>query len=114
MIIHDFDVVRIRILPPKADSPLIVDADTVLPRAIAFQLLKSVAWRDAEVVECLGGIHGNQLPKHHPSQLCGVPPHWLAAEQARGISVGEALDHRDNITWRVSNGKRYYWRLANA
>ena len=114
MVIDDLDVVRIGILPSEADPPLIVDADAVPADAIAFQFLKAVPRRHAEVVERLGGIDGDQLPQHDPPELRWIPPHRLAAEQARGILIAKALDHASNRTWRVSNVKRYYWRLGNA
>lgn len=114
MVIDDLDIVRIGILPSEADPPLIVDADAVLAGTIAFEFLEAVPRRYAEVVECLGGIDGDQLPQHHPPELRWIPPHRLAPEQARRIPIAKALDHASNITWRVSNVKRYYRRLANA
>ncbi len=53
MIVSDLDVVRITVLPGKADPPLIVDTDTVLPCAIPLELLEPVARRYAKVVKGL-------------------------------------------------------------
>ena len=114
MVIDDLDVVSIGILPTETDTPLIVDTDTVLPRAITFEFLEPVPRRHPKVVERLGGVHGDKLPQHHAPELRWVSPHRLAAEQAARIPVTEALDHILNIARRVSNVKRYYWRLANA
>ena len=114
MVIDELDVVGIGILPTETDPPLIVDADTVLAAAITLEFLEPVPRRHPKVVERLGGVHGNELPQHHAPELRRVSPHWLTAEQAPRIPIAEALDHAQNITRRVSNVKRYYWRLANA
>ena len=39
MIIYDLHIVEFAILEPKADSPLLIDSDAVLPLSIAFQRL---------------------------------------------------------------------------
>jgi hypothetical protein len=41
MVVNDLDFMGVRILPAKADAPLIVHANTVLATAIAFQLLEA-------------------------------------------------------------------------
>ena len=97
MVVDDFDVVRIGVFPSEADASLIVDTDTVLARAIPFQLLKAVPRRHPRVVERLGGIHGDQFPQHHPAEFRRVSSHRLAAEQARRITIAKTLDHGKNI-----------------
>jgi hypothetical protein len=56
VIVNELDVVRIAILPPETDAPLIIDANAVLSRAIAFEFLQPIAWRRPEIVERFGGI----------------------------------------------------------
>jgi hypothetical protein len=57
VIVNDLDLVGIAILPPKADAPLLVHANTVLAGPIAPELLQSIPRRHAEVVERLGRVH---------------------------------------------------------
>jgi len=45
MIIDNFHQFGGAVLPDEADSPLVVDADAVLPGAITFQQLKPIARR---------------------------------------------------------------------
>lgn len=73
MVVNDLDVLRIAICPAKAGSPLIVDANAVLADAIALELLQTIVWRDAEILECLCGVDDNQLPKHGTVQMGRVP-----------------------------------------
>jgi len=44
VVVDDLDLVRISALPDEADSPLVVNSDAVLPRAIPRKLFKEVAW----------------------------------------------------------------------
>src|SRR5258708_1963705 len=44
MVIRDFDFIRISVLPAKADPVLFVDADTILPGAIACKPLQAKTW----------------------------------------------------------------------
>jgi hypothetical protein len=50
MIIGDFDIERIAVHEAKAHTPLIVDPDRMLASPVAFQQLKTVRWRHAQVV----------------------------------------------------------------
>ena len=47
MVIDNLDFVGLAIAPDKANAPLTVDAEAVLPFPITFQSLQSVASRDA-------------------------------------------------------------------
>ena len=51
VIIDDFHVVRIPALPAEANTILVVDADAVLPAAVAFQRFKTVAGQHGKVLE---------------------------------------------------------------
>jgi hypothetical protein len=49
MVVDDFDIVRTFLCPSKADAPLIVDPDRILPLAIARQRFKPVARKRTQV-----------------------------------------------------------------
>ena len=110
MVVNDLDLVRIAVLPAKADPPLIVDTDTVLSDPIALELLEPVARRDTQVIEGLGGVHRNQFPQHDASEVGWISANRLPVEEAGSIPVAEALDHPAKLAPGVSNGKRYYGR----
>ena len=93
MVVDDLDVICVSVLPAKANAPLIVDANTVLARAVAFELFESVARRHTQVVELLGGINEANLAEHEPEQVGREPPDALPLKHALGISIREALDH---------------------
>jgi len=54
MIIRNFDIERITATPLETDSPLVIDADTVLPCMVAAQFFKSVRRRHSQVIEVDG------------------------------------------------------------
>jgi hypothetical protein len=51
LIVRDLHVIGLALVPPKADVPPLVDANTVWPFTIAGALFKTSARRDAEVVK---------------------------------------------------------------
>jgi hypothetical protein len=94
MVVRHLDVEGVTVTPGKADAPLIVDSDAVLPPALASEFLKSVARRDGQIGKRRGAVDDQELP-------CGGPDNagWKAArpaalEDGLGVSVGEGLDHQ--------------------
>ena len=93
MVVDDLDIVRVALRPAKADAPLIVDPDAVLPRTVATQLLEPVTGRNPEIVEPAGRVELNQFAQHDPSQIGRVVPDRLALPEARGVTISKAADH---------------------
>jgi len=106
VIIRYLNIVRIAVTPSEAYAPLVINPNTVLTGSISLELLKSVPWRDAQVLQSLGSVQYQEFPKG-----CTVKSGWqsadaLAFEQPFRITIPEALDHGVNITSIVNNGKR--------
>jgi hypothetical protein len=95
MIVNDLNLGGIANLPPKADAPSLVHANTVLSGAITPELLQSIARRHAEVVELLGRIHRHQFAQHRALEIRRIASDGLASEQSLGIAIGECVDHRE-------------------
>lgn len=66
VVIDDRHVVGVAVPPGETNPPLVIDADTVLPSAIATQFFQAVAGRDAKVVECLRRVDRDKLAEHRP------------------------------------------------
>jgi hypothetical protein len=49
VVIHDFNIPSVAVMPLKAYPPLVVDTDAVLPGPVAMQLFQPVGWRTAQV-----------------------------------------------------------------
>jgi hypothetical protein len=89
VIVDDFNGVRPGLRPAKANPPLVVDADTVLPLAVAFQGFKVIAGRDAQVFEASGGMHLVELARSQQGDLLRDAPDEPAVEDRLGILVFE-------------------------
>ena len=77
MVVNEFDVVRVTVVPSKADAPLIVDANTVLSGAITFELFEAVSGRRAEIIQGLCGIDHERFTVKYQgldARLTGVEP----------------------------------------
>lgn len=107
MIVYDLDVLRRAVFPAKADPPLLIDANAVLPRPIALELLQSIPGWYPQFIESDRGIEQQQFAKHHAPQRGRKTPHWLAIKEPLTIAIGETGDHVDIVTLDDNNVKRY-------
>ena len=62
MVIQDGDIGRTGMCPAEHDAPLVVDADGVKTRKIAFEGLQAVSGRNLEIVQLSGLVHLDELP----------------------------------------------------
>lgn len=105
MIVGDFDLKGIAAAPDEADSVLGVNPDTVLSLAVASQLLRAVAWRAFQIIQCHRRVQHCQFPLRNAS--------WRRAARLaclpdfRRLPVGESLNHLAMITIAVNNVNRY-------
>ena len=93
VVVDDLDVMRVAGPPSKTDSPLSVDADAVLSSTITFQLLESVRWWNAEVVECRRRVQHSELSEGNALHLRAQSLDRLSMEEALCVSIPEALNH---------------------
>lgn len=69
MVVDDLDVPCSAFTPDEADPPLIVDADTRLSSAIAFERLQAIAGRNAQIIQRLSGVKHLQFGACPPADL---------------------------------------------
>lgn len=93
MIIDDLHVVRVTILPAEAHAPLIIDANAMLSRPIAPELLEPIPRRHAEILELFRSVEHDELPEHRAMQIARKATDPFPREQALRVAIGEALDH---------------------
>lgn len=53
---HDLHLFGSRSRPVEADAPVVVDTDAVGAGSVAFELLQSVAGRNSEIADLIGGV----------------------------------------------------------
>jgi len=92
MVIHDFNIVSIPFPPNKADAPLVVDADAVLPSAIAMQRFEPITrWR-GQIAQVCRSIDLCQLSLR--DSFDGTKPFRpLPLMRAFRLLRAEGLDH---------------------
>jgi hypothetical protein len=56
VVVNDLNVFRAGSGPSKADAPLLVDPDAVLPRSVAAELFEPIARRNHEVAQRVGCV----------------------------------------------------------
>lgn len=91
--------------PGEADAPLVVDADAVLPLAVAVQLLEAVARRNPKVVDVFGGVEDQELAVSNSLKVGAERADVRAMPDELGLLARERLDHSITITRRVTNCK---------
>jgi hypothetical protein len=98
VVVRDFDVVGIAVLPPEAHPELIVDVDTVRAATRGTQRLLSVPWRNRPLPSFPNAVELRQRPRHGRPQ-----PRWARTARAPAVEsvqkvvrggVGERAYHR--------------------
>ena len=90
--VDDLEVVCAFCVPSKADVPPVVDADTVLSFATAFERLQLVSRRHAKGRHFRGRVQLQQLAPRHALDL-PKPNQGVAVEQRLRSAASEGTDH---------------------
>ena len=64
VIVGDLDVVGVAVGETKADSPLVIDGNRMLPCPLSLERVKPVAWRDLEIIKPSREVDVLQLPPY--------------------------------------------------
>src|SRR5258708_15327671 len=92
VIVHDFDCVNVAVSPLKANTPLIVDADAVLPPPVPLQALQPVPRQIRERLQVGRGIQDVQFSQGGSLDRL-EPAHRFPAEETLGVRAAERPDH---------------------
>lgn len=89
MVVNDLNPFWTSVAPPKADTPLIIDSDTVLPRTITAQTLKPVARRNPKILQTTRSVNLTQLAQRdaHDARIEGR--NRLPLKQALSLTIPE-------------------------
>lgn len=73
MVVNDLNPFWTSVAPLEADTPLIIDSDTVLPRTITAQTLKPIARRNPKILQTTRSIDLAQLAQRdtHDARIEG-------------------------------------------
>jgi len=105
MIIHDFDVQGIPIVPLEANPPLVVDANTMLSAPIAAQSFQAIGRRHAQILQCLRTIQHPQLAQRNLLNIGRQPARPLAIEDFLRLGILEIANHMRSLYRLALNAK---------
>jgi hypothetical protein len=92
VVVNDFNVFGSMTGPAKADSPLVIDPDAVLPLSVAPQALQSIAGRHTQVIEAGGDLELPQLATGHDGDALEAPD-ALSLCEGFGVGTPKRSDH---------------------
>jgi hypothetical protein len=93
VVIHNLNALRFAIGPPKANTPLVIDPNAVLPGAVAGEFLQSVPRRGGQVAQVLGSVQVQQLSPRRPLNGRREFARPLPAKDFLGFGVSKGFDH---------------------
>ena len=94
--IDNFHEMRVPARPLKADAPLIVDANGVLPLSAAGKLFKPIRGRNSQVIQIRGSAQHDQFPPGSQLDMNKSANTNPALEPLR-LCAPERLDQRTRI-----------------
>jgi hypothetical protein len=93
MIVYNLNIVGVIIAPSKADSPLVVNANTVLPLALTRQFLETISWRHPKVFQSFRRVKKEEFSLCSAAQIGGESRCWLAKENLFSFIGAKRPDH---------------------
>lgn len=89
MVIDDLNTLRMALSPEKANSPLVIDANAMLPLSIPFERFKPIRSRQSKIFQSDSRINRVELHKCPPLNLARESFHKLTLEDSLGIGITE-------------------------
>jgi hypothetical protein len=93
MVIDNFNVPRLTLVPSKAYPPLVIDADAMLSRAVAVKSFQAIARQRSQIVQPVGRIDGQKLCTGSALNLVRQIANRVASDDCGRSLFGEAPDH---------------------
>ena len=97
MIINYFDLIDVPLVPYKADSPPVIDSDTILPQTVSLKTFKAVSRRNSQVVKGLCPIEHTQFPESNSLNFRWQFSQRFAVKESFRLLILETLNHKNNI-----------------
>lgn len=92
VVINDFDLVGITVPPDEANPPFVINANAMLPVAVAFQRFQPISRRHLEIRQRFRAMKIDQLPSRN-SLNASKPRDVLIGKQGFGIAGSKRSNH---------------------
>lgn len=107
MVVHDLYIFRVPAGPTKADPPLVVHANAVLPPTVPREALQTVSRRDTEVFNRFRRTQQQEALQRRSTGLPRESPRTGTSADLLGLLVAEGSNHILSITHNVNIVKRH-------
>src|SRR5690242_9631223 len=107
VLVDYLNVLGVTARPGEADTPLLVDANAVLPRPVLNQLLQPITWGYAQVVNAAGRVDKYEFVVCNPTQLFAELLDVGAAPNRFGVRPSKGANHFSIVMEGVINDNRY-------
>jgi hypothetical protein len=99
MIVDDLHIISVSVSPSEADSPLIIDPDTIGSGSIPLQLFEAIVRRNSQIVQPEGPMQIEQFPSSDALDRL-KPAHRLVLKQPLRIGATEGPDQTIKLMTR--------------
>jgi hypothetical protein len=106
VLVNNLNVLGLATCPYKAYTPLVVNANAVLPRSISTQSLQPIGWWNPQKAQRGRRMHLLQLAQCHGLPI-GKPRDPGSTEKRLSVFAAEALNPVYIVTDSVISVKRY-------
>jgi len=89
VVVNDLNPFWTSVAPLEADTPLIIDSDTVLPRTVTAQTLEPVARRNPKILETTRSVDLTQLAQRDASDAWVERRNGLPRKQPLSLTIPE-------------------------
>src|ERR1035441_265210 len=97
VIIDDLNALRRAVAPEEAESPLIVDPDTILTLPVTTKRLKPVSRNCRHILQFLGVVQHPKFPPRHRSNVAESAA-LLALKKLLGLLAAEGSYHTGSVS----------------
>jgi hypothetical protein len=89
VVVNDLNPLWTSIAPLEADTPLIINSDTVLPCSITAQMLEPIARRNPKILKTTRSVDLTQLAQRDASDAWVEGRNRLPRKQPLGLTIPE-------------------------
>jgi hypothetical protein len=61
MIVNYLDLINVALSPDKADSPTVIDSDTIFPQAVSLEGFQAIARWNSQIIEVFRPVYHAQF-----------------------------------------------------
>jgi hypothetical protein len=97
MIVDYLDLVDIALVPNKADSPALIDSDTILAMSVSLESFQAVSRRSAQIIEGFRPVKHAQFAQGGSLNFCRQFSRWFPVKEPLCVFIPEIFYHEYNL-----------------